>query len=340
MRHGWCAFTLLATVWGQASDEVFELKPVVDGVYAAIAKPSYKVNCNAAVILLDDGVLVVDTHSTISAAKALIRQIKSITDKPVRYVVDTHFHWDHYRGNTAYPNAWPNGLEIISSELTHENIRHQGIPRLKREIVEFPKEIAKLKSELTKTTAVEQKEKIQKDIREAESYLAELKTMRATLPTMTFERSLTLHQGSRTVHILWLGRAHTSGDVLVYLPDDKVVVTGDLLQGWIPYLGDGYPYDWIETLEEAMKLEFEYVIGGHGDVMRGKGQFELWRDYLIDLMAETGDAYSKGLSLSGAIDAVAPKMKTRWAERFPLQKFLDNVEGNVRDAYQKLAFVQ
>ena len=254
--------------------------------------------------------------------------------------MDTHSHWDHYRGNTAYPNAWPKGLEIISSELTRENIRHQGIPRLKHEIVEFPKEISKLKSELAKTVPAEQKEQIQKEIREAESYLAELKTMEATLPTLTFERSLILHHRSRTIHILWLGRAHTSGDVIVYLPNDEVIVTGDLLQGWVPYLGDGYPYKWIETLEEAMKLKFEYVIGGHGDVMRGKGQFELWRDYLIDLMAETADAYSKALSMSEAIDAVAPKLTTRWAERFPLQMFLDHVEGNIRDAYQKVAFVQ
>src|SRR5215472_16008511 len=96
-----------------SADDLFDIKPIGDGVYAAIAKPAYKPNCNAAIILLDDGVLVVDTHSKPSAARALIEQIKKLTDKPVRYVVNTHFHWDHYQGNQAYPSSWPAGVEII-----------------------------------------------------------------------------------------------------------------------------------------------------------------------------------------------------------------------------------
>jgi glyoxylase-like metal-dependent hydrolase (beta-lactamase superfamily II) len=78
------------------ADDLFDIKPVADGVYAAIAKPAYKVNCNAAIIFLDDAVLVVDTHSKPSAARALIEQIKKLTPKPVEFVVNTHFHWDHY----------------------------------------------------------------------------------------------------------------------------------------------------------------------------------------------------------------------------------------------------
>ena len=74
------------------ADDLFDIKRVADGVYAAIAKPAYKVNCNAAIILLDDVVLVVDTHSKPSAARALIEQIKKLTPKPVRFVVNTHFH--------------------------------------------------------------------------------------------------------------------------------------------------------------------------------------------------------------------------------------------------------
>src|SRR5215813_8534082 len=101
-----------------AGEDLFAIKTVADGVYAAIAKPQYKINCNAAIVVLDDSVLVVDTHSKPSAARALIAQIKKLTDKPVRYVVNTHFHWDHYQGNEAYPSSWPAAIEIISSEAT------------------------------------------------------------------------------------------------------------------------------------------------------------------------------------------------------------------------------
>src|SRR5712664_3848378 len=160
-----------------AADELFDIKPMADGVYAAISKTAYKVNCNAAIIILSDSVLIVDTHSKPSAARALIDQIKKLTPKPVKYVVNTHFHWDHYQGNEAYPSSWPAGVEIISSEATRANIERIGIPRIKNEIVSMPQEIANLKRDLEKASAAEQKSALQENIRQAEAYLSELKLM-------------------------------------------------------------------------------------------------------------------------------------------------------------------
>ena len=205
------------------ADDLFDIKPVADGVYAAIAKPAYKVNCNAAIILLDDVVLIVDTHSKPSAARALIEQIKTLTPKPVKFVVNTHFHWDHYQGNEAYPSSWPAGVEIISSEATRTSIEQRGIPRVRHEIATMPATIEQLKADLQKASTLEQRASTQKDISEAEAYLAELKSMQITLPTMTLDRSLILYRKSRTVEILWLGRAHTDGDVFVYLPNERVL---------------------------------------------------------------------------------------------------------------------
>src|SRR5262249_265661 len=88
---------------------------------------------------------------------------------------------------------------------------------------------------------------------------------------MTFDRSLILHRKSRTVEILWLGRAHTDGDVFVFLPKEKVLVTGDALHGWTPYMGDSYPYDWVKTLDVAEKLDFEYALVRHWEAMARSG---------------------------------------------------------------------
>src|SRR5580704_2349798 len=140
-------FLAVAVISTNAADDLFEIKPMADGVYAAISKPAYKVNCNAAIILFDDSVLVVDTHSKPSAARALIEQVKKLSDKPVKYVVNTHFHWDHYQGNQAYPSSWPAGVEIISSEATRLNIEQRGIPRVKHEIRTMPADIEKLKAD-------------------------------------------------------------------------------------------------------------------------------------------------------------------------------------------------
>jgi glyoxylase-like metal-dependent hydrolase (beta-lactamase superfamily II) len=104
-----------------ADKELFQLKKVADGVYAAIAETRYKLNCNAAVIMTDDGVIVVDSHSKPSAARAVYTEIQKVTNKPVRKIVNTHFHWDHWQGNDLYKAANP-GLEIIATERTRENL--------------------------------------------------------------------------------------------------------------------------------------------------------------------------------------------------------------------------
>ncbi len=335
----WLAiFLLVSSANLLAADELFEIKPVVEGVYAAIAKPQYKVNCNAAIILLDDGVLVVDTHSKPSAARALIEQIKALTPKRLEFVVNTHFHWDHYQGNQAYPSSWPAGIEIISSQATRESIEHRGIPRVKHEILTMPTEIDKLKADLAKATDAKQKEEIQENIRQAEAYFGELKTMQVTLPTLTFDRSLIIHRKSRTVEILWLGKAHTDGDVFVYLPKEKVIATGDALHGWTPFMNDGYPYDWIRTLDAAEKLDFDYVIGGHGDVMRGKGKFELWKEYFRDIMAETAEAFAQGATLDEARKRVAPALQAKYGDKFP-QTFPKDVIPNIEKAYRVISGV-
>ena len=333
----WFAVFLALSVTCLA-DDLFDIKPVAEGVYAAIAKPAYKVNCNAAIIFLDDSVLVVDTHSKPSAARGLIEQIKKMTDKPVKYVVNTHFHWDHYQGNQAYPSSWPAGVEIISSEATRASIEQRGIPRVKHEIVTMPQEIEKMKADLEKTSDPKQKDEIKRNVAQAEDYLAELKSMQVTLPTLTFDRSLILHRKSRMVEILWLGKAHTDGDVFVYLPKEKVLVTGDALHGWTPYMGDSYPYDWITTLDAAEKLDFDQVIGGHGDVMKGKQKFELWKQYFGELLSQTAQAYAEGATEEQAEKRVSQVLIARYADKFD-PDFPHSVGSNVAKAYQVIAFM-
>jgi cyclase len=331
------ALLFFSAVYTSAAEDLFDIKPIADGVYAAVAKPAYKVNCNAAIILFDDSVLVVDTHSKPSAARALIEQVKKLTDKPVRYVVNTHFHWDHYQGNQAYPSSWPAGVEIISSEATRLNIEQRGIPRVKHEITTMPQEIEKLKADLAAATEPQQKDELRRNLSQAEDYFAELKSMQVALPTLTFDHSLILHRKSRTVEMFWLGNAHTNGDVFVYLPKEKILVTGDALHGWTPFMADSYPYDWITTLDNAEKLDFDQVLGGHGDVMHGKEKFELWKQYFRDLLAETGQSYASGASLEEAKKQVTQVLVAKYAAKFD-PDFPKSVVANVAKAYQVIGF--
>jgi len=181
-----------------ADKDLFELKQVADGVYAAIAAPRYKVNSNAAVILTNDGVVVVDSHSKPSAAQALYRDIQGITKQPIRKVINTHFHWDHWQGNQAYAATSPN-LEIITSERTKDNLTKPdagvgGISFVEKQLAAVPKEIEQLKNDIQQASNPEQKARLEANLLQAEAYFEELKQFKPTLPTRTVASSVTLNE--------------------------------------------------------------------------------------------------------------------------------------------------
>ena len=221
-------------------DARFEIQKVADGVYAAVAAPAYKVNCNTAIIENDADVMIVDTHSKPSAAQVIIARLRELTRKPVRYVVNTHFHWDHWHGNEAYPAAYPDA-EIVTNQITREAMLMKGLKRIQDHVRQVPNEITTLKADLGAATTPTQRARLEADLRLAESYLAEVRALKPALPTIAFEQTMKLYRRDREIHLLHLGRAHTAGDVFVYLPREKVVITGDALIGWTPFMGDGYP---------------------------------------------------------------------------------------------------
>jgi cyclase len=322
--------------------ELFELKPVADGVYAAIAAPRYKVNCNAAVILTNDGVVVVDSHSKPSAAYALYRQIQAITKQPIRKIINTHYHWDHWQGNQVYAEAFP-GLEIISSERTRANLTNPdanngGLAFIDKQISAMPKEIEKLKADIAHAASAEQKARLESNLAQAEAYLEELKQMKPPLPTRTLASTVTLNEGGREIEILQLGRGHTDGDVFIYLPKEKVVATGDALIDWMPFMNDGFPEDWVHTLDALEKYDFTRVIPGHGDVAP-REQLAFFRGYLTDLVAAIKQAVADGAGLEemkkGIADQLAPKYE-HGMSKYPMGQYRDRIGLNVEIAYQKV----
>ena len=247
-----------------SGDARFEIKKVADGVHVAVAAPAYKVNSNTAIIESDDGVIIVDTHSKPSAARVIVERLRDLTPKPVRYVVNTHFHWDHWHGNEVYPAAYPDA-EIVTNQITREAMRTKGLKRIQDHVRQVPAEVAKLEAALAKATDAD-RPKIARDLALARSYLAEVSALEPALPTIAFENTMRLYRRDREIQLLHLGRAHTEGDVFVYLPKEKVVITGDAMIGWTPFMGDGYPEEWVGTLDRLAQLDFTHIIMGHGDV--------------------------------------------------------------------------
>ena len=185
-------------------------------------------------------------------------------------MVDSHLHGDHAMGNEAYPEVFGASVEVISSVKTREWLEKLGMPRLKESLDGLPKQIADFRARLEASKDESERAALRAHIEGLEAYQKEMTPPRVTLPTMTFDRRLVLHRGGREIHLLFLGRAHTAGDVVAYIPSERVVATGDLMHGLLPYMGDGFPDEWPATLRALEALEFDRVIPGHGSVQEGK----------------------------------------------------------------------
>jgi glyoxylase-like metal-dependent hydrolase (beta-lactamase superfamily II) len=324
-----------------AREELFELKLVADGVYAAIAAPRYKVNCNAAVILTNDGVVVVDSHSKPSAAHALYRQIQAMTRQPIRKIVNTHFHWDHWQGNQAYAERFPD-LEIIASQRTLEGLTRPdagsgGIAYVDKQLAAVPKEIEQLRDELARATDPVRKARLESNLRQAQDYLEEIRQFKPALPTRTVADTLSLNEGGRQIELMVLGRAHTDGDLFIYLPKEKVVATGDALIDWMPFMNDGYPEDWVRTLSALEGFDFTRIIPGHGEVAP-REHLAFFRGYLSDLIAAVKQAAADGATLEemkrALPDRLAPKYE-RAMSKYPLGQYRERVGLNIEMVYRK-----
>ncbi len=288
---------------GVARAQSFDIIKVADGVYAAIGKNG--VYSNGAFIVNKDDVVVVDTHLRPSWARDLIAEIKKVTDKPVRYVVDTHWHPDHVQGNQSYVSTFGPNVEYLAQHNTREDMIHKGIPSVQESLTkDVPEAIKQLEQAIAtgngpdgKPLTEQQKAGLPAALASQKAYLEELKQIRIVLPTITFDRSLILHKPDRDVHVYFLGKGHTRGDVVVYLPKEKVVMTGDLLTGGIPFMRDAYPVEWVTTLEGLRNLDWTQAIPGHGDVQQGKAQIEKLIAYMRDVVAGVKDAVAKGMTL-------------------------------------------
>lgn len=306
--------SVLAAAAAPLTAQSFDIVKVTEGVWAAIPKQGVPVGSNGAFVVNDEDVLVVDTHYRPSYARELLGEIKKLTPREVRYVVNTHWHNDHTQGNQAYINAWPRGVEFLSHTNAREDIRAKAIPSIKDGLEALPKQIADLEKQAAAASGADA-ERLLAQAADRKAYLAELKQIEITLPTLTFDRSAVLHKPSREIQLLYFGRGHTRGDVVVYLPREKVAVMGDLLTAGIPFARDAYPSEWADTLAQVARLDIQKVVPGHGVVKEGKKIIEDRVGFLRDLVAQVKKGASGGKDAK-AIQATIDL--SRWEPTFDL----------------------
>ncbi len=298
-----------ATYTGKA----FTFTEVVPGVYHAVGTGTLGVGCNASVIVNADDVMVVDTNLSPGAAWALRDELKAITPKPVRYVVNTHWHWDHAHGNQIYGPD----VTVIAHEYTRAKLAAGDSTRGRSWdmfiTTGLPARIADLKAKIASAPAAD-RAGLESQLAIAETQLAGTQAIKVAPPTLTFTDYLTLNRGGREIRLLYLGRAHTGGDVVVYLPKERAVITGDLLVEGTSYIGDGFTADWPATLERLRALDFDVTLPGHGAPFRGKAKIDHFEAYLRDFRAQAEALYKAKVP---AQDAAAKIDMRKHAANYP-----------------------
>jgi glyoxylase-like metal-dependent hydrolase (beta-lactamase superfamily II) len=228
-----------------------------EGAYAYTAEG----DPNTGIVIGDDSVMVIDTQATPVMAQDVIRRIREVTDKPIKYVVMSHYHAVRVLGASAYRPE-----HIIASQDTYDLIVERGEADMKSEIERFPRLFRSVES-----------------------------IPGLTWPTLVFKESLTLWMGTLEVNILQLGRGHTKGDTVVWLPKQKILFSGDLVEyGATPYAGDAYLRDWPHTLDRLRALEPEKLVPGRGDALVTREQVEAGLKGTQDFITQMFDAVRAG----------------------------------------------
>ena len=301
--------------------KVYKFEKIADGVYYGTGG----LGGNHPIVINDNDVLLVDAGSTPATARALLEDIKLLTDKPVRTVVNTHFHYDHADGNSIFgPEVAIIGHDFVRTALLttdpiHREFRIATLDLLKKQVA-AEKDAAR-KAELLKQLA------------DTQAFVNDMDTIKLVPPNVTYTTKMVLYKGSRETDLLFLGRGHTGGDTVVYLPKEKIVATGDLMESQVAYMGDGYLDEWPATLEALKRLDYTVDLPGHGHPFTDKELIAAFQAYLKDIIAKVADLRKQGVSPDDAAKRV---------DLTAYQKFFPNITGvgadlrSVRHIYEWL----
>jgi cyclase len=280
------------------SGKAFKFNKVREGIYHAVGTGSLAVVGNSSFIVNDNDVIVVDDHVSPAAAWVLLEEIKEVTKKPVTTVINTHFHFDHAHGNQIFAPE----VQIIGHEFTRRMLLSNsiGMPLYQNYLTGMPGQIDALKKRIPSEADAAAKAKLQTQLEVTENNFASQKELKPTPPNVTLSTQMTLYRGNREIQIRFLGRGHTAGDVVVFLPNEKVVITGDFLTSGLSNMSDSYPEEWVASLDALKKLDFDTVLPGHGDAFTDKAKIDYFQAYLRDVWSEVSRLKKQGVSAEEA----------------------------------------
>lgn len=299
----------------------FTFEELAPGVWTAIRTDSARIPVmgNATFVITESDVIVFDGGGTARMAEQVLAKIQEETDLPITHIGISHWHGDHHFGIHVLLEAFPDA-EVVAHRFTRDAMLGSPISYIDR----YPTFAERNRPGIE--TVVEsgkdsQGNDVDESMREQYGVLlddlefigAEFQRSRVTVPTLTIEDRLTLHRGGRTVEFLFLGAGNTAGDLLMWLPEEKVVATGDLVVHPTPYLYNVPPRAWAETMRALNALGYEALVPGHGAVQRDTEYVDL----LIELAESAADQRDALLAEGMAEDEVVARLDfSAFEERF------------------------
>ena len=283
----------------------FETVKVAEGVYAFIEAPGKAiVSGNSVLVVGEDAALVVDTGHHPELSRRMTEEIRRLTAKPVKYVVNTHWHNDHVAGNSVFAAAFPEA-RFIAHAFTAEILDTQVRPYYGEPCVGLLRSQTKpLREAYDKGVTLDGKpldaarrERYADFLAQGEVAMEECKAFRFRGADIAFNERVTLRLGKRHAEVLWLGRANTGGDAVVHVPDAKVVVTGDIVVHPFPFATQSYIGEWAAVLRKLEAMEASAIIPGHGPVMRDKKYVADLAELMESIMKQARAAYRPGITV-------------------------------------------
>jgi cyclase len=283
---------------------------VAEGVYLFTTTSYADVGMcgNAVAIVGDDGVLMFDTTATPKTAATVLAELRKLTPLPVRYVVNSHWHWDHWGGNQVLQEADPKA-QFITHEKTRELMQtveprwndHGLKSDLPQFLEDFSKQIADVKA---KGGAPDRIARAEERLAADRDFYEQKKTLRKVIPENGFRDTMTIRLGKREIQILH-AEAITTGDTYLWLPKEKLLVTGDILLDPYPFaIGGSYPQSWTATLKKFIAMQPAIVIPGHGEAQTGTALLERNAAMMDEVLRQVRAAKAAGKSADETVAAL------------------------------------
>jgi glyoxylase-like metal-dependent hydrolase (beta-lactamase superfamily II) len=323
MRHSLFLATLAfaASLPAQSPNAKARVERLAEGVYAIIhpdATTDWSTNTtdwpnsNVGVIIGDTAVLVVDSDYLPSQAKADIALIRKLTPKPVRFLVNTHWHGDHTHGNSVYHDSFP-GIAIVGARENREyiEINQARFPSFMapeglraRQIRDLERLLATGADSAGHALRGSERDRLELNIAQRHREIEELSNLKVAPPTMLFDTEIRIDLGNRVVILHNWGRANSPDDVTIYVPGEKILFTGDILVYPVPYAFRAYPTHWSKVLRQIEAVPIAALVPGHGAVQHDHAYTRLVRELMDSTIVRT-----RGILLhAGTVDSVKTKL--------------------------------